>query len=319
MESNFIEYINQKKNYLKNSNTKELIGHKKKIHTVAWNNNGKKLASGSVDQTISIWSVENRIIKDFELKGHTDSVDQLCWNPKNSDQLASVSIDKSVRIWDIKTKNCIANIATPGENINVAWSPDSNYIAVGNKEDQVVFIDTRKQKIMRTTKFNVEVNELGWNHDNTLFFITTGQGTVQVTNVIDYKAIKTISAHTSNIFCIEFDPLKKYFAVGGADALVSLWDINEFICIRTFASLEYPIRSISFSYDGQLIALASEDTFIDISHVETGEQIYTIQQDFPMNTLAWHPKELILAYAGDEKDKYGRDAGSIRILGFKEK
>lgn len=30
-------------------------------------------------------------------------------------------------------KNCIANIATPGENINVAWSPDSNYIAVGNK------------------------------------------------------------------------------------------------------------------------------------------------------------------------------------------
>lgn len=38
-----------------------------------------------------------------------------------------------------------------------------------------------------------------------------------------------------------------------------------------------------------------------------------------MNTLAWHPKELILAYAGDEKDKYGRDAGSIRILGFKEK
>lgn len=60
--------------------------------------------------------------------------------------------------------------------------------------------------------------------------------------------------------------------------MVSLWDINEFICIRTFASLEYkfgifykiilfiryPIRSISFSYDGQLIALASEDTFIDI-------------------------------------------------------
>jgi len=38
-----------------------------------------------------------------------------------------------------------------------------------------------------------------------------------------------------------------------------------------------------------------------------------------MNAVAWHPKELLLAYAGDERDKHARDLGSIKIFGFKER
>lgn len=43
-------------------------------------------------------------VKDLELKGHTDSVDQLCWDPKHSDQVATASGDKSVRLWDTRSK-----------------------------------------------------------------------------------------------------------------------------------------------------------------------------------------------------------------------
>lgn len=31
----------------------------------------------------------------------------------------------------------------------------------------------------------------------------------------------------------------RYLAVGGADAIVSLWDLNEWICVRTFDRQEY--------------------------------------------------------------------------------
>ena len=58
--------------------------------------------------------------------------------------------------------------------------------------------------------------------------------------------------------------MKRYFAVGSADALVSLWDLKEFVSIRTFGNLEWPVRTLSFSYDGQFIASASEDLAIDI-------------------------------------------------------
>ena len=117
-----------------------------------------------------------------------------------------------------------------------------------------------------------------------------------------------LQAHPGNCICIEFDPTGKvifsisivisimieffsfqlcrilleissmlyfkfqYFAVGSADALVSLWDVNELACLRTLSRLDWPIRSVSFSYDGKLLASASEDLFIDIGHVETGKQ-----------------------------------------------
>ncbi len=52
--------------------------------------------------------------------------------------------------------------------------------------------------------------------------------------------------------------------MGSADALVSLWDLKEFVSVRTFGNLEWPVRTLSFSYDGQFIASASEDLAIDI-------------------------------------------------------
>ena len=32
--------------------TKEYLGHKKKVHSLAWHCSGEKLASGSVDQSV---------------------------------------------------------------------------------------------------------------------------------------------------------------------------------------------------------------------------------------------------------------------------
>jgi len=67
-----------------------------------------------------------------------------------------------------------------GENINITWSPDGNTIAVGNKEDLVTFIDTRTHKIKAEEQFNFEVNEISWNKQSNLFFLTNGQGCVHI-------------------------------------------------------------------------------------------------------------------------------------------
>lgn len=67
-----------------------------------------------------------------------------------------------------------------GENINIAWSPDSQHVAVGNKEDQITIIDTKKFKALKNTKFLFEVNEIAWDASGNFFFITTGNGTIEI-------------------------------------------------------------------------------------------------------------------------------------------
>lgn len=169
--------------------------------------------------------------KDNTYRGHTGSVDQLCWHATLPDLLSTASGDKTVRIWDVRAGKCSTTINTKGENINITWSPDGNTIAVGNKEDLVTFIDTRTHKIRAEEQFNFEVNEIAWNNTSNLFFLTNGQGCIHVLSYPDLELQHMLKAHPGTCICIEFDPTGRYFATGSADALVSLWDATELACL----------------------------------------------------------------------------------------
>jgi len=308
-----------KTRFKRNQKTREMVSHTSKVHSVDWNSDGKKLASGSYDKTVCIYTLgPERLTKEHVHKGHTDSVDQLCWHPSNPALLATASGDKTVRVWDAKSQKAVSTINTKGENINITWSPDGKTIAVGNKEDLVTFIDVKTLKVKAEKQFRFEVNELSWNKENDLFFVTNGQGCIEILTWPELEVQHIVQAHPGNCICIEFSRCGKYFATGSADALVSVWDAHELACVKTFSRLEWPVRTISFSHDAALLASASEDMKIDIGHVETTEKIAEIGVDSPTFTVAWHPSRYLLAYACDDKDKYerDRDAGSLKVWGF---
>ena len=98
--------------------------------------------------------------------------------------LATASGDKTVREWDAKSNKAVTTVTTKGENINITWSPDGHTIAVGNKEDLVTFIDSRTYKVKAERQFKFEVNEISWNMANDLFFLTNGQGCIEVNIII---------------------------------------------------------------------------------------------------------------------------------------
>ncbi len=309
-----------KKHFETNNRSRDLSAHTSKVHSVDWNCDGRKLASGSFDKTVSLFTLQSqsndRLSKEHTFKGHSDSVDQLCWHPFNADLLATASLDRTVRLWDARSTKCVSSIQTKGENINICWSPDGNTIAVGNKEDLVTFIDTRNHKTRCEQPFKFEVNEITWNNDNDLFFLTSGQGHVHVLSYPNLVPQMVLNAHPATCICIEFDKTGKHFAVGSADAMVSIWDANHLVCLRTISRLEWPARTISFSFDGQLLASASEDLVIDICYVETGERVTEIQTEAPTFTVAFHPKRYLLAFACDDKDSYQRDTGTVKVFGF---
>lgn len=285
-----------------------------------WNCLGTKLASGSQDKSVAIYSLDrDRITKEKTFYGHTGTVDQLTWHSTNPDLLATASGDRTVRLWDTRTYKPISTINTKGENINITWSNDGQTIAVGNKEDLITFIDAKTNKIRAEEKFNFEINEIMWNKTSDQMYLTSGQGCVHILSYPNLEIQHVLKAHPATCICIDFDNSGKYCAIGSADALTSIWDLEELACLRVISRLDWPVRTVSFSHDSKLLASASEDHFVDIADLETGEKVSEIKLESATFSISFHPKQYLLAYAcDDKKDPDQRDAGNFRVYGFFE-
>ena len=88
------------------------------------------------------------------------------------------------------------------------------------------------------------MNEIAYSRDGKLFFQGIHSGDVEVLSLPDMQRVRLLRGHTGPVLSLAFDRQERYMATGGTDALVSLWDARDFICLRTFSRMDYPIRSV---------------------------------------------------------------------------
>lgn len=80
-------------------------------------------------------------------------------------------------------------------------------------------------------------------------------------------------------------PTGRYLAIGGTDALISLWDTYEWVCRRTLVGMQGNVKTVSFSWDGSFIAGGSDEgTGIEIVSTSVPEDQFT---RYPAASMAW--------------------------------
>ena len=57
--------------------------------------------------------------------------------------------------------------------------------------------------------------------------------------------MRSLRGHTGTVFSVAVDKAARYVATGGADAVACLWDTKDYICLRTYIKMDYPIRSLA--------------------------------------------------------------------------
>ncbi|OAX84969.1 hypothetical protein ACJ72_00649 [Emergomyces africanus] len=338
------------------------------IRTLAWNPTGSLIATGSVDRTLRIWNPERTHVKySTELRGHSSGIEKVAFNPVKESELASCSSDGTVRFWDVRSKTCISRVDVGGEAFTMTWAADGSVILVGRKDDTLIPISvespstpTLQTTVGTTAPANnfkaqaltphpqpVQTNATTFSHSfNTSdldLFLTTGDGTVKIVSYPSFNLLHTIHAHTSACLSIALSPTSRYLAVGGSDALISLWDTTDWICKRTVSSANGgAVRGVSWSWDGRFIVGACDEPGcggpgLEIFHAETGESVYTIPTGgglgsgagtngipgIPGSTgtsagvpaVAWHPSRYWLAYSVTADGMGSSSGGGLRIVG----
>ncbi|KJH44252.1 WD domain, G-beta repeat protein [Dictyocaulus viviparus] len=199
----------------------------------------------------------------------------------NPNLLASASTDKSIIIWDIRQQKTHTRLSTRAANLYVTWSPCGRYLVYGDKEDRLHVIDGRTLSTLKSYESKTEMNEFVYHPSGKYLFVATGQGRVEIFKMPDLELDRIVAAHSgqSNCVALAVSPDGRRVAVGASDALCSIWSIDEMICERNLS------------------------------------RVYEIRLEGEVYSVAWHPQQLLLAFAssGDSRE---RDSFGVRLFGY---
>lgn len=275
----------------------------RQVFCLAWSSDGTRLATGSQDHSIKLWTVGgdggvDAVRAEAELKGHTEAVMYMRWHPINSDRLASTSSnERCVRFWDARVGKNTATLSTPGHNLYLAWTGDGNYMAAGSKEDIVCAIDVRTMKITGTVSYRYQINELGFLSKSGILLQGTGkEGEIELLRWPEQTRIGSFAGHSTSVLSLTVDSQESLIATGGADATCCVWDAKEFICTHSYYHMDHPVRALGFSYDSKYLAMVGEDPCVFVEDVQENKSLGRCILRGSPEDCAWHPRRHVLAY-----------------------
>ena len=197
-----------------------LSGHHSYINSLAQISNDT-LASSSSDE-IFIWDI-SKFIKLTQLKGHTDTVYSLSYDPLKS-FLYSCSGDKTIKIWDIAHENKnIISLSGHSGNILCLCLLQSHKFLSGAKDQTIRIWSKKKYKCIGTL--------LG--HKGHIFIIKelidhrvisgSGDKTMRIWSISDMTCVKVMKGHEGSVLALSV--LKDgRVASGGKDNCIKIWD-----------------------------------------------------------------------------------------------
>uniref|UniRef100_A0A8C6LWZ3 WD repeat-containing protein 48 n=1 Tax=Nothobranchius furzeri TaxID=105023 RepID=A0A8C6LWZ3_NOTFU len=126
--------------------TSSLSGNKDSIYSLAMNQMGTVIVSGSTEKVLRVWDPRT-CAKLMKLKGHSDNVKSLLLN-RDGTQCLSGSSDGTIRLWSLGQQRCIATYRVHDEGV---WALQVNeaftHVYSGGRDKKIYCTDLRNPDI----------------------------------------------------------------------------------------------------------------------------------------------------------------------------
>lgn len=211
----------------------KMLGHTKKVVTVAFHPSKEIVLSGSQDATARVWMCSDAT--DWKqpytcahvVRKHSAEVTELSVHPLGELFLTS-SLDKSWALHDFNSGRCIRHVKDHSSGYGcMKFHPDGLILAGGTQEN-----------------------------------------TVAVWDIKDQVTVATLSGHEGPIQALSFSENGYYLATASQDGTVKLWDLRKPLNIQTLQVAGGPVNAVRFDSTGQYLAVGGSGS-VEIFNFET--------------------------------------------------
>ncbi len=231
----------------------QLTSHQKGITSINFSPNGQYLASGSSDQMVKIWDLQNS--QYINLSDHQDQVTAVEFSP-DGQYLASASLDKTVKIWNLQG-NLLKNITQYEAGVNaLSFSPDGQYLATASLDNRINIWDLQGNLYQSFNAHEGRINALTFSPDSQ-YLATASSDTNAMIWDLQGKLKQTLKQDQA-ILALKFSPDGTKIVTVSTDNYIYIWDKKGKILNKIKGHKDL-IRAISFHPDGTKFATVSDD------------------------------------------------------------
>jgi RNA polymerase sigma factor (sigma-70 family) len=260
--------------------------HAWQVNAVAFSPDGKTLASGSNDEIIRLWDVDQGVEK-AALTGHGLFILALAYSPDGRmlasaagsyDKAAAARLDPNIgylgelKLWNLATGKEIASLKGHSQRVTcVAFSPDSKTLASGGEDGTIRFweIPTGKERACLQAAQGW-VRSIAFSPDGRTLASASDEHVVKLWDVVAQKVRAQLEGHRGGVHAVAFGADGSTLASGGwatdtgspksVAGEVLLWDALAARAWGPPLTVLHPISSVALNTRVNILAAASQLT-----------------------------------------------------------
>ncbi|KAF2242791.1 WD40 repeat-like protein [Trematosphaeria pertusa] len=258
-----------------------LKGHSKWVLAVSYSPDGSLLASGGYDNEVRIWDPETGKQVGGPLKGHTNFITSLSWEPYHLQEpgrprVASSSKDGTVRVWDAIGGR--VDFALSGHKSSVTcvkWG-GTGWIYTSSHDKTIKVWNAETGTLVHTLSGHAHwVNHLALSTD---FVLRTSyhDHTRKIPPTPEEKLAKAKSRFEKA--AIINGEIVERLATASEDCTIFLWTpLSTSKPVTRMTGHQKQINQVCFSPDGTLLASAAWDNHVKLWSARDGKFLFTLR------------------------------------------